>query len=897
MTQIKTAALTGIKAPAQTTLPPDYNAATDFLAMLAPDGDVTFQTFDDNEDRKAGDRVRVIHAVPKNYTTAMDALAALDRQGAGVFVTVNKTDGAGRTKENITAVRALFADFDTVDDDRPALLQELCTLPPSILVESSAGKHHAYWLVDDFPLDRFTEAQKAIIGFFKSDPAPKDLPRVMRLPGFTHHKVKDGVVSPPFTTRVIGGTGTRYTLAEITEWLASIQPAPTPRSNLAGVAVPMPRHGSDRHAYRALESAVGAVMCAKEPGRNNVLNREAHGLYGLVLASRLPMDQVTDRLTHAAKSCGLPDSRIAPTLASAYKAARPRYEGMPADTIVTLATTDPDAPPEPLLPSTPPAASYPIDALPSLMRGAALAIAHHVQAPIALAAQCVIGAAAYYAQSRVNAPHLFKPEGMPSALFMLTLADSGDRKSECRRLAFKVIDDAEKKARQAHKACVDEIEEGAAGLKGKSLEDYQKGNPLPADPRTQYSDASFERISGDFIAGLSAAAWDTDEGGQVLGGHSLKGDTRTAILGGLVKLFDNGTTERTRAVGNLQGSGFAYNRRLTVHLLAQDITVRDALNDPLLSGQGFLPRFLFASTESLAGSRFLTPERLANKPYSDPRLQAYWARCEEILATPSEIDPVTGEVIARPLQLTPEAGSEWMVTYNAWEAEQAALGEFEGLRPFAGRSGEIARRVAAVFACFNDSHEIDATCMRGALAVVGHSLSEWARYTGSVRIDPVLAQAIAVMKWLRDPKHAHHWQSFDKDRLGKSGPTAMRSAAKRDPVLTLLVNRRHLTSTDGKVFKLAPLAETADSAETQQPCGFTSAEDLRKSADFLRNDTKEADAPEKSAVLPHFSANLPQSESRVNTDFPQNPQNPHAPRAGNLEHLGLSDTTDWQTIL
>lgn len=829
MSQTKTAAPTGIKAIAETTLPSNHNAAVTFLNMLAPDGDVTFQTFDDNADIRDGDKARVIHAELGDYVRSMDELAILNQRGAGVFVTVNKTDGKGRKAENMLAVRALFADFDTVDDDRPAMLAK-CTLPPSILVESSPGKHHAYWLVADFPVGQFTDAQKIVIAFFGSDNI-HDLPRVMRLPGFTHRKVKGGVASPPFTTKVIGGAGKRYSYTVIRAWLASIQPVPTSRSNLEGVAVPVSQHGSDRFAESALERALGAVMGAAEGGRNNVLFKEACGLYGFVLASRLPKDQVSDRLTQAAQSCGLSDGEIRSTLKNAFKRASPRYDGMPTDRMVTAEIIGPNPPNVPLLPLRPIPEPYPIDALPPLMRDAAMAIAHHVQAPIALAAQCVIGAAAYFAQSRVNAPHLGNLDGMPCSLFMLTLADSGDRKTDCRRLAFKVIDDAEKKAMQKHNVCMAEIKKGEGG-KGTRPEDYQKSNPLPADPRTQYSDASFERIVGDFITGRSAAVWDTDEGGQVLGGHSLKGDSRAAILGGLVKLFDIGTADRTRAVGNQQGSGIAYNRRLTLHLLAQEVTVKSSLKDPLLRGQGFLPRFLFMRIESIAGSRFQTLERLDDKPDADPQLLAYWGRCADIQATPAAIDPHTHEVIARPLQMTPDATKEWIATYNIWEAKQAELGEFEELRPFAGRAGELARRVAAVFAFFNGSQQIDADCMQGALAVVGHSLNEWARYSRSVRIDPVLEEANFFMSWLRDPTRAQDWQVFDKDRFGKSGPNKLRSAAKRDPVLEFLSRRGDLISSDGKEYRLAP-EESADSAESTSFSGLQTEDRLRKSEEDL----------------------------------------------------------------
>ena len=37
------------------------------------------------------------------------------------------------------------------------------TMEPHAIIESSEGKHHAYWLVDGLPVDQFTAVQKAIV--------------------------------------------------------------------------------------------------------------------------------------------------------------------------------------------------------------------------------------------------------------------------------------------------------------------------------------------------------------------------------------------------------------------------------------------------------------------------------------------------------------------------------------------------------------------------------------------------------------------------------------------------------------------------------------------------------------------------------------------------------------
>ncbi|MGV8841865.1 MAG: DUF3987 domain-containing protein [Pseudomonas sp.] len=484
--------------------------------------------------------------------------------------------------------------------------------------------------------------------------------------------------------------------------------------------------------------------------------------------------------------------------------------------------------PRPLLPELEAAEPYPVEVLPPLMRDAARAIAEHVQAPLALTGQCVIGAATYLAQTRVNAPHIHRAGGMPCSLFLLTLADSGDRKSECRRLAFKTVDEAEEKTRTEHRHACDEITTMAAGLKGKALEQFIAEHPLPTDPRTQYSDATFERIAGDMIRGAPAASWDTDEGGQVLGGASLKADTRAATLGGLVKAFDTGAFERTRSHGNLEGSGFAYNRRLSVHLLAQAVTVGAALDDPLLRGQGFLPRFLFASPASIAGTRFLTAEQLNRKAYADPRLQRYWARCGEISATAQAINPETGEVTPPALELSDAAAADWLVFYNEVESEQSPLGKFANLRPFAGRAGEIARRLAAVFACFEGQAVIDRDCMRRAAALVRHSLGEWARYTDSEAVNPKLRQAAALLEWL----HSRQWLAFDARKLQREGPNIVRKSAKqRDQLLAILVAHHQLLTSDGKQFTLNPAATTATTATTPARQGLQLCDSIATGCD------------------------------------------------------------------
>jgi len=489
--------------------------------------------------------------------------------------------------------------------------------------------------------------------------------------------------------------------------------------------------------------------------------------------------------------------------------------------------------PIPLLPDTVEAPAYPIQALPSLMRSAAEAIAEHVQAPLALAGQVVIGAATSLAQTRANAPHLHLPDGMPCSLFMLTLANSGDRKSECRRLAFRIIDEQERDNRNRHREQCEVARQQMAGMKPKDRKEHLAANPLPPDPRTQYSDLTFERLAGDMIRGLSNAVLDTDEGGQLLGGSSMKSDTRTATLGGLCKLFDTGHCERDRSASNQEGSGFAYHRRLSVLLLAQEVAVAEALNDPLLRGQGFLPRFLFTSTTSLAGTRLLTPERLERKAYSDYRLQAYWERCRAIQALPEHIDSISGEVQPPVMPLQTDAEHCWLAFYNDIESQQAALGEFYQVQAFAGRAGELARRLSTVFAVFEQQDRITKELMQSACEIVRHSTHEWGRYQESSAPSSELKEAEALFEWLTDPQRAPHWAEFDQNRLSSQGPT--RGKAKlRKRLLSILSQHHYLLTTDKKHYRINPKvsagAQTAQTAQTRMDTEPVAAYEVQTAA-------------------------------------------------------------------
>lgn len=179
----------------------DTDEAHTFLDWLDPDASsFTFQAFADTEDakqydqscRQAGEKPYFARVRTGSLKKHAAELSKLNTEGAGIFCTVNRTSGRGRKKTDVEAVRALFVDLDGAPVE-PVYSWEV---QPHVVVQTSPGKYHAYWLVEDVGLDEFSRLQHALALRFDGDTKVTDLPRVMRLPGFYHVK------HDPFRSRV-----------------------------------------------------------------------------------------------------------------------------------------------------------------------------------------------------------------------------------------------------------------------------------------------------------------------------------------------------------------------------------------------------------------------------------------------------------------------------------------------------------------------------------------------------------------------------------------------------------------------------------------------------------------------------------------------------------------------
>lgn len=322
--------------------------------------------------------------MPRNLTGTLNAnLSALinaNSQGDGVFIVVN--DG-GNKGSDITRIRSLFVDFDEPDDH----LDRLKAVPfaPSIILESSPGKHHAYWLIEDCPVEEFTAAQKALIALLNSDKSIHDLPRVMRLPGFWHTK------NELFETQLIHEGGERYQWADFSAWLATISPEPA----LTTTAL-------ERDSY--LDRLCGDIAMAKDGQRNATLHQKAVAAFAGAAEGKTTASPeiITQRLTEAARRAGLDEREIADTLESARRS-RIATTARPAEN---------DEAPPPRAPDLPEFAPELLDLPGGLGKIQRYIHAKMIYPSLATAGMAAIAAASMIAQQRVGVRAVYDQLGL-----------------------------------------------------------------------------------------------------------------------------------------------------------------------------------------------------------------------------------------------------------------------------------------------------------------------------------------------------------------------------------------------------------------------------------------------------------------------------------------------------
>ena len=470
--------------------------------------------------------------------------------------------------------------------------------------------------------------------------------------------------------------------------------------------------------------------------------------------------------------------------------------------------------PTPLVRPTPPPAPYPIEALGPILAPAARAIAEIVQVPEALAGNSVLAAAALAAQSHADVQTLGGPR--PLSLFILTIAQSGDRKTAADGVALRAVHEHGKRMVLTYNSAVREWEaaqEGAKFDKRKAKNGAETGaeyastlkemasEPKPRAPWLICSEPTAEGLVRSLADGQLAQGIFTDEGGQFIGGHALSEDAELRTIAMLSRLWQGDRIDRVRATNHEHL--VLFGRRLSMHLLVQPEVANRMLGKPLYRSQGFLARWLIAAPDSLAGTRLHNP-RMPD-PADDSRIVKFWHAVGELLTAPANEDREVGGLNPPVLALTPEARALLIEAYNEIERAQRDGGDLESVREFAAKAAEQACRIAAVLTLAENPAAISVSgdAMRNALALTQHHIGEYGRLIGSACVPENIVRAQALLDWVR----SKHLCEVTVRQVTQFGPgRAIRHAAAAKEALRTLAEFGWAATEDSKTYRLHPAA-------------------------------------------------------------------------------------------
>jgi len=425
--------------------------------------------------------------------------------------------------------------------------------------------------------------------------------------------------------------------------------------------------------------------------------------------------------------------------------------------------------PIPLVPEESPI-PYPVGRFPLVLREALTEVVAYVQCPPGIAAASALGVLSMAAQGLVNVRRDPGLEG-PVSLYLLAVAESGERKSTVDGLFAKPIHDWEKERFEATKA---ERAEASAALEewkakrdglvasirnrshkpdkardvdvdGLALRELEANKPEPARiPRLIHNDATSEALSYGLATGWPSGGLLSSEAGVVFGSHSMGREHQMKCLSLFNVLWDGAShnvDRRTSESFRLQ------NVRFSISLAIQPETLRQFFDASrgLPRGSGFLARFLIAAPHSTQGTR-----RYKSAPDSWPALSRFHRRIAELLERLLRFAE-GGGVEVETLTLSLKAREIWVQFHDRTEHELRPDGEFEALRDVASKAADNAARMAALFHVLEHgpSGEVGTDHMEAATVIVGWHLLEARRFLGELATPPTLADAMQLWRWIR----------------------------------------------------------------------------------------------------------------------------------------------------
>ena len=462
---------------------------------------------------------------------------------------------------------------------------------------------------------------------------------------------------------------------------------------------------------------------------------------------------------------------------------------------------------------------YPLEYLPDPLRLLVVEIVEYLQCPVAMAANAVLAALSLSIQGLVNVARDNELIGAIS-LFLMVIAESGERKSACDSLVTGHIKELDKKRLLAdmdilkfwqsdfdtwtaeRDGLIQAIKNLAkSGESTQHLKDSLKqlDQHKPEKPRgttMMYEDTTVEGLTKALFNNSPSAGIFSSEAGVVFGGHGMNSESAMRNMATLNKLWDGGDVIATRS--DITKNMLITGRRLTLSLATQESTVRAFFDGSkgLARGTGFGARFLIAWPKSTQGTRlYKTP------PSHWPHKNAFIQRTNELLHTLLTIDEETGALQPVTLELSGSAQTAWIEFYNDTEQELRIGGELTDIKDVTSKAADNVARMAALFHVYENgvTGHISEAHILSANHLMAWYLMESKRFFSEVVLSKELRHAVLLDNWLIQHCQAHEVSEISTRTIKQFCPNTLRDKTILDDTLKHLMelNRVKIVK-DGK---------------------------------------------------------------------------------------------------
>ncbi|MDR3441971.1 MAG: DUF3987 domain-containing protein [Legionella sp.] len=447
---------------------------------------------------------------------------------------------------------------------------------------------------------------------------------------------------------------------------------------------------------------------------------------------------------------------------------------------------------------------YPLDALPETIRAAVIEVQEFTKAPIPLVVSSALAAISLTGQTYVDVKRAEKLCG-PTGLFLMTIADSGERKSTCDSFFMQAIYRYEEEQAKAARPLIKDYNAQLAVWKSKcdgvqteirrlaakgkdttsqesELLDLAHRKPeSPRVPRLIYSDATPEALKRNLAMVWPSAGIISSEGGIVLGAHAMQKDSAMRNLATYNQGWD-GKSVPTDRIGS--ESLVAEEVRLTMFVQVQEVTLLEfiARLGSMVRGIGYFARVLFSWPESTQGYRLFS-----EPPENWPHLAKFHQRITAILNNPPPIDS-NGKLRPSLMSLSASAKIAWIKFHNRIESELHNSGELYDVRDVASKAADNAVRLAALFQIieYGMDGDIALDSFENASLIILWHLNESRRFFGGLALPPDLADAVRLETWLLAYCQKQNVDRVPSQAILQCGPPGMRKSAALKATLQIL---------------------------------------------------------------------------------------------------------------